>query len=77
MPDNSRIDIRKPISVAEYEGEVHYLVQRFGITRDQARELIKHHGNQRETLTKYAKILVSASNPESARHRLSRGSPAA
>ncbi len=61
--DNSKIDTRKRISVASGEiSEVLFLIQQFGITPDQARELIKHHGSDRKTLTKYAKILVSDPN---------------
>jgi hypothetical protein len=39
------------------EYEVGYLASKFGLSTDQVRELIKKHGNNRETLEQEAKAL--------------------
>ena len=57
--DKLNTDIRDRIKVAGGEDyEIDYLVEKAGITREQARELIKRYGNNRETLMKHAKNLV-------------------
>ena len=38
--------------------EVDYLVEKAGISKDEARELIKRFGNNRETLMRHARNLV-------------------
>jgi Protein of unknown function (DUF3606) len=38
--------------------EVDFLVDKAGITREQARELIKRYGNDREILMKHAENLI-------------------
>lgn len=49
-PDRSRVS-------GSEDYEVQYFAKEVGITPDQARELIKKHGNDRETLTREAKKL--------------------
>jgi glycerol-3-phosphate dehydrogenase len=57
--DKSRTDMRDRSRVAGDEDyEIAYLSEKAGITREQARELIKRYGNNRETLMKHAKNLV-------------------
>jgi hypothetical protein len=57
--DKSKTDNRDRLRVAADEDyELDYLVERAGITREQARELIKRYGNDRETLMKHARNLV-------------------
>jgi glycerol-3-phosphate dehydrogenase len=57
--DKSKTDNRDRLRVAGGEDyEIAYLVQKAGITREQARELIKRYGNDRETLMKHARNLV-------------------
>jgi hypothetical protein len=64
MHSDSKIDNRARSSVGGNDSsEVDYLVHQFGMKRDQARELIKHHGNNRAVLVKYAKILFSRASP--------------
>ena len=60
MPDHkSKTDNRDRNRVAGGEDyEIDYLVERAGITREQARELVKRYGNDRETLMKHARNLV-------------------
>jgi Protein of unknown function (DUF3606) len=60
MPDDkSKNDNRDRNRVAGGEDyEIDYLVERAGITREQARELVKRYGNDRETLMKHARNLV-------------------
>ena len=57
MPDDkSKTDNRDRMRVAGGEDyEVSYLVEQAGITREQARDLIKRYGNDRETLMKHAR----------------------
>jgi hypothetical protein len=49
-PDRSRVS-------GSEDYEVEYFAREVGITPDQVRELIKKHGNDRETLTREAKKL--------------------
>ena len=57
--DKSKTDMRDRSRVAgEEDYEIAYLSEKAGITREQARELIKRYGNNRETLMKHAKNLV-------------------
>ena len=49
-PDRSRVS-------GSEDYEVEYFARENGITPDQARELIKRHGNDRETLTREAEKL--------------------
>jgi hypothetical protein len=60
MPDHkSKTDNRDRNRVAGGEDyEIDYLVERAGSTREQARELVKRYGNDRETLMKHARNLV-------------------
>ena len=60
MPDDkSKTDNRDRMRVAGGEDyEVDYLVEKAGITRNQARDLIKRYGNDRETLMKHARNLT-------------------
>jgi hypothetical protein len=60
MPDDkSKTDQRDRSRVAAGdEYEMLYLVEKAGITRQQALELIRRYGNDRETLMKHAKNLV-------------------
>ena len=60
MPDDkTKTDIRDRSRVAgEEDYEIDYLVGQAGISREQARELIKRYGNDRETLMKHARNLV-------------------
>jgi len=56
--DKSKTDSRDRNKVAAGEEyEVTYLIATTGITRDQALQLIKKHGNDRETLVAAAKKL--------------------
>ena len=55
--DKSKTENRNPARVAggqDYE-VVEYLVKQAGITPDQAQELIKRYGNDREVLLQHAK----------------------
>ena len=56
MADNkSTQDNRDRMKVAgEQDYEVRYLSEKTGITVDQARDLIRKHGNNRETLEREA-----------------------
>jgi hypothetical protein len=57
--DKSKTDMRDRSRVAGTEDyEVDYLAEKAGVTREQARELIKRYGNDRETLMKHAMNLV-------------------
>lgn len=57
--DKSKTDNRDRLKVAGGEDyELDYLVKKAGITLEQARELIKRHGNDRETLMSHARKLV-------------------
>lgn len=60
MPDDkSKTDKRDRLRVAGGEDyEIDYLVDKAGITREQARELIKRYGNNRETLMQHARNLT-------------------
>ncbi len=60
MPDfKSNADNRDRMRVAGGEDyEVDYLVEKAGITREQARDLIKRYGNDRATLMKHARNLA-------------------
>ena len=49
-PDRSRVS-------GSEDYEVQYFARETGITPDEARELIRKHGNDRETLTREAKKL--------------------
>jgi len=58
--DKSKRDKRDRSRVAGGEDyEVRYLAKEAGITPEQARQLIKAYGNDRETLMKAAKGLAS------------------
>lgn len=57
--DKSKTDNRDRAKVAGGEDyEVSYLMEKAGITREQADGLIKRYGNNRETLMKHAKNLT-------------------
>jgi glycerol-3-phosphate dehydrogenase len=57
--DKSKTDMRDRSRVAGDEDyEIAYLSEKAGITSEQARELIKRYGNDREKLMKHAKNLV-------------------
>ena len=57
--DKSKTDFRDRSRVAGGEDyEIDYLVKQAGITHEQARELVKRYGNNRETLMKHARNLV-------------------
>lgn len=60
MPDDkSKTDQRDRSRVAAGdEYEVLYMVEQAGITRQQALELIKRYGNDRETLMRHARNLT-------------------
>ena len=60
MPDDkSKTDNRDRSQVAGGEEyEIDYLVERASITREQALELVKRYGNDRETRMKHARNLV-------------------
>ena len=60
MPDDkSKKDNRDRMRVAGSEDyEVDYLVEKAGITHQQARDLIKRYGNDRETLMRHARNLA-------------------
>lgn len=60
MPDDkSKTDIRDRLRVAGGQDyEVAYLVEKAGITPEQARELIKRYGNNREKLMEQARKLA-------------------
>jgi hypothetical protein len=60
MPDDkTKTDSRDRFRVAGGQDyEIDYLVEKAGITREQARDLIKRFGNDRETLMKHARNLV-------------------
>jgi glycerol-3-phosphate dehydrogenase len=62
MPDNKfKTDNRDRNRVAgDQEYEVQYLAQQTGIATEQARELVKAYGTDRQTLLKAAKSLVSS-----------------
>lgn len=51
-PDRSRVS-------GSEDFEVQYFAEQAGITMDQARELIRRHGNDRDTLMEAAKRLRS------------------
>ena len=57
--DKSKTDFRDRSRVAAGEDyEIDYLVKQAGINHEQARELVKRYGNNRETLMKHARNLV-------------------
>jgi hypothetical protein len=57
--DKSNMANRDRLRVAGGEDyEIDYLVKKAGITSEQARELIKRYGNNRELLMKHARNLV-------------------
>jgi Protein of unknown function (DUF3606) len=60
LPDDEpKTDSRDRWRIAASEDyEIDYLVVKSGISREQARELIKRHGNDRETLIKHARKLI-------------------
>jgi hypothetical protein len=60
MPDfKSNADNRDRLRVAGGEDyEIGYLVEKASSTREQARELIKRYGNDRDTLMKHARNLT-------------------
>jgi uncharacterized protein DUF3606 len=60
MPDDkSKTDSRDRLRVAGGQDyEVDHLVREAGITREQARELIKRYGNDRKTLMQHARDLA-------------------
>ena len=60
MPDDkSKTDNRDRLRVAGGEDyEIDYLVDKAGITREQARELIKRYGNDRDKLMEQARNLA-------------------
>ena len=60
MPDDkAKTDRRDRLRVAGGQDyEVDYLVEKAGITSEQARELIERYGNDRETLMKHARKLT-------------------
>jgi len=60
MPDDkSKTDKRDRLRVAGGEDyEVRYLADKAGITQEQARELIKRYGNNREVLMEHARNLA-------------------
>ncbi|RUW80450.1 MAG: DUF3606 domain-containing protein [Mesorhizobium sp.] len=58
--DKSKRDFRDRDRVsANDDYEVEYFVQKVGLTSQQVRELIRKHGNARETLERVAKALKS------------------
>ncbi|RWC28368.1 MAG: DUF3606 domain-containing protein [Mesorhizobium sp.] len=59
MPDDkSKTDNRDRSQVsADEEYEVGYLASKFGLTIPEVRELIKMHGNDRDTLEREAEAL--------------------
>ena len=60
MPDDkNKTDNRDRMRVAGGEDyELDHLVEKAGITRNQARDLIKRYGNDRETLMKHERNLT-------------------
>ena len=62
MADNkNKIDKRDRSRVAgEQDYEVQYLTKQTGISADQAREIIRAYGNDRETILKAARAFASA-----------------
>jgi len=57
--DKTKTDNRDRAKVAGGEDyEVSYLMEKAGISREQALSLIKRYGNNRETLMKHAKNLT-------------------
>jgi Protein of unknown function (DUF3606) len=55
----SRSDSRDRARIAAAEDyEIDYLVVKSGITREQARALVRRHGHDRKTLMKHARNLV-------------------
>jgi hypothetical protein len=56
--DRTNVGNQDRSRVAGEEGyEVEYFAQKHGITPDQARDLIRQHGNNRETLDREAQKL--------------------
>ncbi|MER9298629.1 DUF3606 domain-containing protein [Mesorhizobium sp. M0621] len=56
--DKSKSDFRDRDRVSgDQEYEVGYFASKFGLTIPEVRELIKNHGNDRETLEREAKAL--------------------
>ena len=49
---------RPPARCGRTGFDVQYLVEKAGITAEQARDLIKRHGNDREVLMRHAKNLA-------------------
>jgi glycerol-3-phosphate dehydrogenase len=62
MADNkTKTDQRDRSRVAgEQDYEVQYLTEQTGISADQAREIIRAYGNDRETILRAAKAFASA-----------------
>ena len=59
LPDDEPKTDRDRVRVAAaLDYEIDYLVVKSGVTREQARELINRHGNDRETLIKHARTLI-------------------
>jgi len=60
MPDNKhKTDNRDRLKVASGQDyEVAYLVEKTGISREQALKLIERYGNDRQTLMKHARSVV-------------------
>ena len=57
MPDDEpKTDRVRAAAALNYE--IDYLVVKSGVTREQARELINRHGNDRETLIKHGRRLI-------------------
>ena len=57
--DKTKMDARDRSQVAADERyEVEYLTEKTGVSRTQALELIRKHGNDRETLLREARKLV-------------------
>jgi hypothetical protein len=69
MPDDkNKTDNRDRMKVAGGQDyEVQYLTEQTGITAEQARQLIKSFGNDRQTLVKAAKALKPAPKVRSSR----------
>jgi len=56
--DKTKTDIRDRSRVfARDEYEIEYLKDHYGVTRDQARELVRRYGNDRDLLMKHARNL--------------------
>lgn len=60
--DRTKANIREHMRAKHSRfGELDHLVARTGVTRAQARELIKRYGNNRETLLSHARNLYGIS----------------